>query len=134
MIYTRGTMIKINNIKATGMDLTPAIKEYVAKKVDMLEKFVDSADTSVAVDVEVGKTTAHHQGGDVFRTEINFYIGGKQFRAESTKDDLYASIDEVKDELSRVLKEHKDKELTERRKGGAFLKRLLKGFRRNYYE
>jgi len=121
--------IKINNIKATGMDLTPAIREYVTKKIDALEKFVDPEDTSVSVDIEVGKTTGHHQSGDVFKTEVSFYIGGKDFRAEAVKDDLYASIDEVKDELSRVLKEHKDRQRDSKRKGGMFLKRLLKGFR-----
>ncbi len=121
--------IKIDNIKATNMELTPAISDYISKKVEMLEKFVDPNDTSVSANIEVGKTTEHHQRGDVFRAEINFSMGGKQFRAVSETEDLYAAIDEMKDDLAHTLLSHKGKQQTMIRKGASQLKNLLKGFR-----
>jgi len=123
-------MIKINNIKATNVELTEAISGYVSKKVDMLEKYVDPNDTSVSVDVELVKTTDHHQKGEVFRAEANFGVGGKMLRAEATNEDMYASIDEMKDELARVLSEKKKKDRTQERKGGSFIKNMLRGFRK----
>jgi len=121
--------IKIDNIKATNMELTPAISDYINKKIEMLEKFVDPNDTSVSANIEVGKTTEHHQQGDVFRAEINFSIGGKQFRAVSETEDLYAAIDEMKDDLAKSLLSNKGKQQTAFRKGASQLKNLLKGFR-----
>ncbi len=122
-------MIKINNIKSSGMDLTPSIRGYVEEKLGMLEKFVNENDTSISVDVEVERTTKHHNQGDIFRAELNFHIGGKIFRAESSTEDLYASIDKVKDEIARALKDEKEKHRDKKRKGGAFIKQLLRGFK-----
>ncbi|MFC1721199.1 ribosome hibernation-promoting factor, HPF/YfiA family [Patescibacteria group bacterium] len=122
--------IKIDNIKATNIELTPAIYDYIDKKMEMLEKFVDENDTSVSASIEVGKTTNHHQNGDVFRAEINFSIGGKQFRAVSETEDLYAAIDEMKDDLAHSLLSDKEKQQTLMRKGASQLKNLIKGFRK----
>lgn len=122
--------IKINNIKGTNIDLTDAIRDYAEKRVGTLNKFVDENDTSVSVVMEVGKTTAHHQAGDIFKAELNVSIGGKQFRAEAEKEDLYAAIDEAKDEMARILSAHKGKQATLLRKGSAMLKNIFKGFGR----
>ncbi len=123
-------MIKINNIKATGIELTPAIKDYVIKKINMLEKYVDQDDTSISVDIEVEKTTDHHQKGELFRAETNFQMGGKMFRAEALNEDLYASIDKVKDELARDISEKNKKFRENKRKGNSFIKKMLKGLRK----
>lgn len=122
-------MIKITS-KFTNIESTPAISEYIDKKVTMLEKFIDENDTSALADVEVGKTTNRHAGGEVFRAEINFHVGTKHLRAESTTSDLYASIDEAKDEIARELDVSKKKETTLFRKGGKKIKDILKGFTR----
>ena len=121
--------IKINNIKATNIDLTPAIKEYVVTRINSLEKLVDQKDTSINTDIEVGKTSNHHKSGDIFRAEINLYIGGKNFRSESVNKDLYSSIDEAKEDLSRILNNFKDKSFYKKKRGGALLKRLLRGLK-----
>jgi len=112
------------------MELTEAISDYIDKKVGSLEKLIDPNDTSIIADVEVGKTTEHHQTGDLFRAEINFHMAGKTFRVEETKDDLYASIDAAKDEMSRSIVSHKNKKQDLLRKGGAKLKDFLRGFRK----
>ena len=121
--------IHINKVRATNLDLTDAISTYVEKRVRALEKFIDPKDTSAIMDVEVGKTTKHHQRGDVFRAEFNFSIGGKSFRAVANQADLYAAIDEVKDEMAREIRSSRSKEKTLFKRGKAAIKDLLKGFK-----
>jgi putative sigma-54 modulation protein len=95
------------NIKATGISLTPSISEYTEKKVNMLEKFFDN--NEALVNVEVGKITKHHKSGDVFRAEIQAICNGQTYYAVSETEDLYASIDEVKDEIIREMTSKKKK-------------------------
>ncbi len=119
--------MRITNIKASQMELTPAIADYVNKRVGMLEKIVSPDDTSAYASVEVGKSTKHHSQGDYFFAEINVHIAGKDFRAVAEKDDLYAAIDEVKDEIIREITGYKNKRRTLVRRGGAVIKNVLKG-------
>src|SRR5687768_17446198 len=99
-------MINIS-LKATGIELTPAIRSYAENKVSMLEKLIDKNDTSAQADVELGQTTHHHQSGIIFFAEINLHVSDIHLRAVSEKDNLYAAIDEVKDEMIRQLQEEK---------------------------
>lgn len=123
-----GDMLNLNT-KATNISLTPSISEYVEKKVGMLEKFFRNAD-EVLVNIEVGKTTRHHKSGDIFRAEIHIQSAGEEFYATVDKDDLYAAIDEVKDEMARELSSKRKKAMRLLRKGGARIKEFIKGFRR----
>lgn len=118
------------NIKATNLELTQAISDYLEKRISTLDKFVNKNDESAMADVEVGKSTKHHQSGDIFRAEINLHVAGKNLRAVSEKDNLYAAIDEAKDEMAREITSHKAKQRTLLRRGGAKIKDFLRGFYR----
>lgn len=109
------------------MDLTPAIAEYVKKRVGTLGKFVSPEDTSAYATVEIGKSSTHHAQGDYFFAEINVHISGGDFRVVKEKDDLYAAIDEAKDEIIREVTRHKGKRRTLVRRGGAAIKNLIRG-------
>ena len=76
------------NIKATNIELTQEISDYLDKRLQSIEKLIDPNDTSAIFDVEVGKTTNHHQTGSIFRAEINLHIALKQFRATSEEETL----------------------------------------------
>ena len=115
------------SIKTTRIKLTSAISDYVDKKIADIGKFVSSKDESVAAHIEIEKTTAHHHAGDIFRAEINLHIAGKNFRAEATKADLHAALDEIKDEIIRELSSYKNKKKTLIKKGGRLLKSRLRG-------
>lgn len=119
--------MKINNIKATHIELTDAIEDYVQKRVSMLDKVIDENDTSASVMVEVGKRSQHHRDGDFFFAEFNVRVGGKDFRVVAEKDDLYAAIDEAKDGIIQEIGGYKDKRRTLIRRGGAAIKNVLKG-------
>ncbi len=115
------------NTKATNISITPEISEYIEKKVQMLEKFFANID-DVLVNVEVGKTTKHHKSGDVFRAEIKINANGEEYYTFVESDDLYASIDKVKDEIGYSLSSNKKKSLRMIRKGGQMIKNMMKGF------
>lgn len=119
------------NIKATNTELTPAISTYVEEKVLGLDKFIVADDPeSVLANVEIGLSTKHHQSGKIYRAEINLHIGGKYIRAVSEQEDLYAAIDDMRDQVSREITSFKNKKRDLLRKGGAVVKDFLKGFKR----
>jgi len=117
------------NTKATNLELTPAIQDYLDKKLSMIEKHITADPDSVMCNAEVGKISNHHMKGDVFKAEINLKIAGKQHYAVSEKDDLYAAIDEVKDQVIHEITHSKEKQTTLLRRGGQRIKDMIKGFR-----
>ena len=123
------------SIKATNIELTDSLREYVNARLESVKKLTTVADESLHAAVEIGKTTQHHKQGDVFRAEVNFHIAHQMIRAVAVKDDLYAAIDEMKDELARELATYKDKERTLFNRGAANLKDIIRGvsgvFKRN---
>ncbi len=117
------------NVKATGISLTPAIDDYIWKKINMLEKFFER---EALASVEVGRTTKHHKSGDIFRAEIKITTNGQIYYAVSEKDDLYTAIDEVKDKIVRELTSRRKKVIRLFRRGGAKIKDLIKGIRSHF--
>ena len=116
-------------IKATVIELTPAIEEYARKRLESLEKYFRSEDPdSVWASVEVAKTTRHHKSGDVFKAEIFLRANGKEYYAVSEEEDLYTAIDNVKDRLGHEVSSWKERSKTLFRKGGARVKNLIKRF------
>lgn len=98
-------MLRIN-IKATNIDLTAEIKDYVENKFCDLDKYFQGI---LQARVEVGKTSQHHQQGKIFRAEANFKIPKGVVRAEAIEENLYSAIDRVKEDIKRQLIEHKEK-------------------------
>ncbi len=113
-------------IRSKNLEITPAIDDYVTKKIRTLEKFLDSQ-KEILCEVEIGKTTNHHKSGDIFRAEVNITEpGSKQFYAVAEESDLYAAIDVVRDEAEREIVSFKRKYKTLFRRGAARVKNLLK--------
>lgn len=98
------------NLKATGLDLTPALREYAEQKIGSLEKFVKRWDAEGVVEVwvEVGRITKHHHKGDVFRAEADLRLPGKVLRAEDEDWDIRAALDRLKDKLKREIEKYKE--------------------------
>ena len=103
------------NIKGTKLDLTEAIKEYIQKKMDRLDKYL--GDTPViGASFEVEKTTRHHIKGDIYRAEAGLIVPGALLRVEKTEQDLYKAIDKVKDHLRQSIRRYKEKKIEKKRK------------------
>jgi len=116
------------NIKATGIELTQAISDYVYKRISSVEKYLDRKNSQDAVaQVEVGKSTRHHKSGNVFRAEVHITGVGVDLYAVSVMEDLYAAIDVVKDEMVQNVLQLKGKRETLTRKGAKMMKNILKG-------
>jgi putative sigma-54 modulation protein len=116
-------------IKATNTTLTPAIEEYITKKLAHLEKLVDADDTSSHIAVEVGKENEHHKSGDVFFAEFTMHIAHKDFRVRENGSDIYAAIDVAKDELTDAVRGFKGKQTTLLKRGGKAVKDMLRGWK-----
>lgn len=115
------------NIKATNIDLTSEIKDYVNEKIGALEKFLGS-DRNIFV--EIGKESNHHQKGeDVYMTEVRFSFEGHEFYIKDSAGELLASVDLVRDETLRQIKDKKGKSQTLFVRGARSLKKRIKGMK-----
>ena len=115
------------NIKATAMDMTPAIAEYIESKVSYLDKLTSGHEDTLA-EVEVGKITNHHKSGEVMFAEINLKMDGKLFRRVVNDNDLYAAIDQSKDKIELDIASYLKKKNRLLRRGGRAIKNFVKGF------
>ncbi len=100
------------NIRAMGMELTPAIRQYIEEKFGALEKFAPKA---MQIDVTIGKDTNHHHKGDVFVCTANMDVPGELRRVERNAKNLYKAIDKVKDHMRETLAQEKDRKIESHR-------------------
>lgn len=125
LLFTSFTNMNIN-IKTKDLELTDAIESYLAKKLESLGKFMKSFNQeAIIADVELGKTTRDQRTGDIFRAEINLEIGGELLRAEAETESIYASIDEVRDQIEEEIKKFKEKKDTLFKRGARSIKKML---------
>ncbi len=87
----------------TGRNLviTDAIREQVEKKLDKFDKYFKS-------DVEAHATFSTQKNDHIVEVMIPLK-NGTIFRAESRTEDMYGSIDEAIDKISRQMQKHKTK-------------------------
>ena len=102
------------NIRATDIELTPAIRQYVEEKFSTLEKYQHNI---LQLDVTLKRDAQHHRQEDhMFTCSVNVDIPGDLLKIERSSDDLYKSIDEAKDHLRETLAQHKERLIDEHRK------------------
>ncbi len=93
------------NIHVRGenhLDVTPALKQYVEKKLGRIERYLDNpAGTDVVVTMSVVK--------DLHTIEVMIPLSSVMLRAEERSNDMYASIDLVMDKLEKRLDKFKHK-------------------------
>ena len=106
--------------------MTDAIRNYVEKKLKDMNRFANTEESQLQIQVEVGRAAGIRESGDIFRAEINLGINGNQFYAVSKKDELYAAIDDVKNEIVRQMKKLKGKDTVAVRKGQRKAKKMIK--------
>ncbi len=90
------------NIKITGrnIEVTDAIKDYVEKRLERLEKFEgNNTDVNVVCSVE--------REEQIVEMQINY--NGDFIRIEERNPDLYASIDLAIDKVERQMRKGKEK-------------------------
>ncbi len=124
-------------IRAKNIELTPHLKEYAEEKLlaackfipNLIEKEIEDKEEvgrevgRVVLEVEIEKVTGDGKGR-IFRTEAQMILPGRVIKADDTAETIKASIDEVKYELKRQVKEYKDKVDQSQKKGGKEAKKL----------
>ncbi|WP_025028346.1 ribosome hibernation-promoting factor, HPF/YfiA family [Caldalkalibacillus mannanilyticus] len=90
------------NIRGENLEITPALRDYVEKKVGRLDRYFSSEITS---DVYVTLKVIRDQHG----VEVTIPMTGLLLRAEEKNADMYASIDLVVEKLERQIRKHKTK-------------------------
>ena len=118
------------NLQAKNMELTPAIQDYVNKRVTNLEKLlrnIEEQGGEVKVRFDVEKTTNHHKAGEVFHADCSINTKNGEFYSGADREDLYAAIDEVKENLFNEIQKNKDRKQTLFRRGALSVKKMLKG-------
>lgn len=100
------------DIKATGMTLTSALREYTENKIGSLEKFLTRFELEGKIEaaVQLERTTRHHHKGNIFRAEVNMPLPKKFLRAEVSHSDIRAAIDAVRNILKAEIQKYKERE------------------------
>jgi len=92
----------ILNIRGKNLEVTPAIKEYIEKKIGRLDKyFKNSDDTKVNVIIKLR--------GNKDVIEVTILKDNTVIRAEEMDDDLYTAIDLVSEKLEKQIRKNKEK-------------------------
>ncbi|KAA9018035.1 ribosome hibernation-promoting factor, HPF/YfiA family [Niallia endozanthoxylica] len=91
------------NIRGENIEVTPAIREYVEKKISRLEKyFTETPKANVNVNLKV-------YSDKKAKVEVTIPIPHLVLRAEEVNADMYAGIDLITDKLERQIRKHKTK-------------------------
>lgn len=88
------------NVRGKHIEVTPALKEYVEKRIGKLDKYFDDLrDAQVRLAVEKG----------THKVEVTIPVNGMILRGEERTDDMYASIDQVVEKLEKQINKYKAK-------------------------
>ena len=86
------------NVKGRNIDVTPALREYVEKKIlKVTKQFKTVGDISAVLKVEKGNHIV----------EITVPASGILLRAQETTKDMYSSIDLVVEKIERQIHKYK---------------------------
>src|SRR3989344_537813 len=113
-------------VKATNINLTPSISEYLETALGSLDKLVQNMSEPTEMRVEVGRSTFHHKKGEVFFAEANLSIGKTLLRSKTESFSIQSAIDDVRDELRNEIYKFKGKKETVFRRGARSVSKMLK--------
>ncbi len=90
------------NIRGENIEVTPALRDYVEKKVGKIERYFD---TTPIADVNVKMQVLNNQ----HIIEITIPMPQLLLRGEEVHSDMYAAIDIVIEKIERQIRKHKTK-------------------------
>jgi putative sigma-54 modulation protein len=110
-----------------GIELTESISSYIEKKLTTIERLLNNLPPETLIEVDIQKDSKQRKGQG-FRAEISILLPNKRLYASAEHDDLYAAIDEVKDEILSELKKQNTKRRDIVRRSAAHTKQLFQKF------
>ncbi|HWR42448.1 ribosome hibernation-promoting factor, HPF/YfiA family [Sporomusa sp.] len=99
-------------VRGKNIEITPALKDYVAKRVGKVTKYFDGASMG-----EITAILTVNKGRHI--VEVTVPINGILLRGEEATTDMYASIDLVIEKLEKQIEKYKTK-LSRKLKTGSF--------------
>lgn len=95
------------NLHLTGhhLQITPAIREHVAHK---LEKITAHFDHVIDINIIMAVEKLDH------KVEATLHLSGKEIFCETRGEDMYVAIDHLINKLDRAVIKHKEKNLSHR--------------------
>ena len=99
-----------------NIDVTPGLKDAVESKLGKLQRYF-TPDTDIHVTLSFQK---EHQ-----KIEVTIPVKGNIIRSEQESDDMYVSIDLVKEVIERQLRKYKNKLVAKNQEGNNFSKTLF---------
>ena len=112
-------------ISGDTMALSDAVRAYIEKRFASFERFMDDK-IPHEISVIVSKQTAHERE-DSYRVEAGFKIHQREFFATGVAGEVYAAIDDAKEELMREVTQSNDRRRTLFHRGARKVKDLVKG-------
>ncbi|MCY4154525.1 MAG: ribosome-associated translation inhibitor RaiA [Gammaproteobacteria bacterium] len=88
------------NLSGHHLDITPALRTYVATKLKRIERHFDHV---LTVHVVLSVEKERHQA------EATLQVQRGNLFADAEHNDMYAAIDKLMDKLDRQVKKHKEK-------------------------
>jgi putative sigma-54 modulation protein len=88
------------SVSGHHVDVTPALRDYVANKLKRLERHFDHV-TNAHVVLSIDKLQQ--------KAEATLHLAGGNLFADAVHDDMYAAIDALADKLDRQIKRHKER-------------------------
>ena len=88
------------NITGRHIEVTEALNNYIHEKFSRISRHFDQV-LNIDVILEVQKLE--------HKSEASLYVSGNHIFANSSSNDMYASIDALTDKLDRQLLKHKEK-------------------------
>lgn len=110
--------------KHTNSGTNGSIHQFVSQKLAVLEKYVGN-ETDVRVEVEFEKD-APQKTGPICRVEVNIWVAGVLFRAETTQETFEAAVDVVKGDLDQEMRKAHKKRNSLLRRGGRMIKEMMR--------
>lgn len=95
-------------IKASKIELTEKLKDYIEEKANMLDKYFGSI-TVTNCDFEIAQEVGGQNNGKIYRAEMNIAVPGDLLRVEKSAKDIFKAIDKVKDHMPRSITKYKEK-------------------------
>jgi len=93
-------------INCRQMNLTENLRKYAENKIGKFKKYLNNI-TEAIITLSVEKYR--------HKVEVHLKVNGTLIQAESTTEEMYASIDEVVEKLARQVKKYKEKYISQRK-------------------
>jgi len=96
-------------IKATQLEITTPLKEFIKTKIDSLDKNLGklASKEEIIMKVEIARSTKHHNKGEVYYVELTLNIAKKILRIEQNGHDVREAIDIAKDRMKNEIEKLK---------------------------